>query len=116
MSYSGSCHCGRVTFTVDQDLPDTAISCNCSHCRRKGFLLTFVDRDAFELNSGAEDLIEYRFASRTIAHQFCKTCGAQSFSIGKAPDGSEKAAINLRCVPAVDLDALNIQKVDRANH
>src|SRR5690606_15315941 len=116
MSYSGSCHCGSVTFTVEQDLPDTAISCNCSHCGRKGFLLTFVDRDAFRLDSGADNLAEYRFASHTIAHQFCKTCGVQSFGFGTMPDGAEKATINLRCVPEADLDALNIRKVDGASH
>src|SRR3546814_8047518 len=41
MAYQGSCHCGAVSYTVEGDIPDTAMSCNCSHCRRKGFLLTF---------------------------------------------------------------------------
>ena len=45
MAYEGSCHCGAVTYTVEGDIPDTAMSCNCSHCRRKGFLLTFVPID-----------------------------------------------------------------------
>lgn len=116
MSYSGSCHCGSVTFTVNQSLPDDAINCNCSHCERKGFLLTFVDRDAFQVNSGDDNLTEYRFGSHTIAHQFCKTCGVQSFGIGVGPDGSEKAAINLRCVADVNLDALNVQQVDGASY
>ena len=42
MPYTGSCHCGAVTFTVAADAPTEAMSCNCSHCSRKGFLLTFV--------------------------------------------------------------------------
>ncbi len=42
MSYTGTCHCGAVSFTVNADAPTSAVSCNCSHCRRKGFLLTFV--------------------------------------------------------------------------
>ena len=41
MSFEGSCHCGAVKFKVQAPIPSSAISCNCSHCRRKGFLLAF---------------------------------------------------------------------------
>ena len=115
MAYQGSCHCGVVAFEVSQDPPTEAISCNCSHCRRKGFLLTFVPIDRFRLESGADQLTSYRFNKHNIDHQFCATCGCQSFSVGTGPDGSKMAAVNLRCVPAADLDALNIQKVDGAS-
>ena len=115
MPYTGSCHCGAVTFTVSADAPTEAMSCNCSHCRRKGFLLTFVPADQFTLNSGADKLTDYQFYKHNITHQFCSTCGAQAFAQGKGPDGSAMQAINLRCVPDVDLDALKINKVDGAS-
>lgn len=115
MSYSGSCHCGAVTFSVDGDVPEAANSCNCSHCRRKGFLLTFVPRATFRIESGADKLTEYRFNTHKIAHQFCATCGCQAFGVGVGPGGQEMAAINLRCVPDADLDALKIEKVDGAS-
>ena len=51
MAYSGSCHCGAVAFTVEGDPPAGAMSCNCSHCRRKGFLLTFVPAAQFTLGT-----------------------------------------------------------------
>ncbi len=54
MSYEGSCHCGAVAFRVDGDVPTEALSCNCSHCRRKGFLLSFVPVDTFSLVTGDE--------------------------------------------------------------
>jgi hypothetical protein len=116
MSYEGSCHCGKVAFQVDGDLPTEALSCNCSYCRRKGLLLTFVPADRFTLSSGSEDLQEYRFNSHRIEHLFCRTCGTQSFSVGRGPDGAEVRAINLRCVPAVDLQALKINPYDGASH
>jgi hypothetical protein len=115
MTYSGSCHCGAVTFSVEGDLPTEAISCNCSHCRRKGFLLTFVPREAFRIETGEDRLREYRFASHRIAHQFCETCGCEAFSQGVGPGGKEMAAINLRCVPDADLDALTIHPHDGAS-
>ncbi|WP_278392166.1 GFA family protein [Sphingobium yanoikuyae] len=114
MAYSGSCHCGAVTFTVDADPPGEAMSCNCSHCGRKGFVLTFVPVDQFSLDSGDEQLTDYLFYKHNITHQFCRTCGTEAFARGKSPQG-EMRAINLRCVPSVDIDALKIQKVDGAS-
>ena len=32
-SYSGSCHCGAVAYTVEVDV-DQAMTCNCSICSR----------------------------------------------------------------------------------
>lgn len=113
MSYQASCHCGAVTVDVDADLPTEAISCNCSHCRRKGFLLTFVPREKVAVG-GEESLSEYRFNTRTIAHRFCTTCGTQPFAEGPGPSGPG-AMINLRCVPALDLDSLKITPFDGAS-
>ena len=38
--------------------------------------------------------------------------GVRSFARGKKPDGSEMAAINVRCLEGVDLDSLKIKKVN----
>ncbi|EQB10134.1 aldehyde-activating protein [Sphingobium quisquiliarum P25] len=114
MSYAGSCHCGAVTFTVTGDAPDEAMSCNCSHCRRKGFLLTFVPADQFTLESGGDGLTSYQFYKHKITHQFCATCGAQAFALAESPNGPMRA-INLRCVPDIDIDALRINRVDGAS-
>lgn len=115
MAYEGSCHCGAVAFEVSTEIPTTAISCNCSHCRRKGFLFSFVPYDDFSVIRGEDLLTDYYFNKHAICHRFCAICGCQPFGRGKGPDGRQMAAINLRCVPSVDLDALAIQKVDGAS-
>jgi len=115
MAFHGSCHCGAVTFTVDAELPREAISCNCSHCRRKGFLLGFFPADKFTLESGADALREYKFNTHKIRHLFCSKCGTQAFAYGHNPDGSEVRAVNLRCVPEVDLAALTLHPYDGAS-
>lgn len=115
MAYEGSCHCGAVAFNVDTDIPAAAMSCNCSHCRRKGFLLTFVPAETFVLVQGTEVLTDYFFNKHAIRHQFCSRCGCQTFGNGVGSDGKPIVAVNLRCVPAVDLDALAIQKVNGAS-
>ncbi|HWK52766.1 MAG TPA: GFA family protein [Hyphomicrobiales bacterium] len=109
--YTGSCHCGAVSFEVDMAL-DSVVSCNCSHCSRKGFLLAFVPADQFTLLSGQEALSEYRFHRKAIAHKFCKHCGVQAFAYGAMPDGSPCRAINVRCLDEVDIAALAVQQVD----
>ena len=110
----GSCHCGKVSFSVDAETPKSAISCNCSHCRRKGFLLTFFSPDQFTLKSGENGLQSYFFNRHKIEHQFCTTCGCEAFASGVGPDGKAMRAINLRCVDDIDLDAIEIQHYDGA--
>ena len=113
MSYEASCHCGAVRVQVDADPPQEAISCNCSHCRPKGMLLTFMPRDKVTV-SGEEALEEYRFNKKVIAHRFCRTCGVQPFAEGPGPDGPG-AMINLRCVADLDLEKLRIIAFDGAS-
>lgn len=115
MSFQGSCHCGAVTFTVDADLPEQALSCNCSICRRKGLLLAFFPVSAFTLNSGKEQLTTYLFNKHQVHHQFCQVCGTETFAHAQAPDGSEKYAINLRCVPELELSKLQLHHYDGAS-
>lgn len=113
MTYQGSCHCGDVRYRVETEI-DKVMSCNCSICRRKGSLLTFVQPDRFELEKGEDALTDYQFASQNIHHLFCKRCGIGSFARGVGPQGP-MVAINVRCLDGVDLDALEIQKFDGAS-
>jgi hypothetical protein len=108
---SGSCHCGAVQFEADGDF-SVGMVCNCSHCDKKGFVLTFVPKDDFKLVKGEGAYTTYHFNKGMIDHNFCKTCGVQPFGSGKGPDGSEMAAINLRCVDGLDRDALTIRNVN----
>jgi hypothetical protein len=115
MSYEGSCHCGAVAFSVNTEMPTKALSCNCSICRRKGLLLAFVPMDQFELKSGEDALHSYKFNTHRIEHQFCAVCGTEPFAAAMTPDGVENRAINLRCVPSINLDGLEIQTYDGAS-
>ena len=112
-TYTGSCHCQKVRYEVTTDLSQV-MSCNCSLCSRAGYLLSFVPASQFKLLSGADNLQEYRFNTHKIEHVFCKSCGVRSFARGKARDGSDTAAINVRCLEGVDLDTLTIKKVNGA--
>lgn len=110
--YSGSCHCGAVRYTVEADLSQPVLACNCSICGRSGTLLSFVPIAKFRLEQGSESLTDYQFRTHHIHHLFCKVCGIKSFSRGAGPDGQEMAAINVRCLDGVDPDKLEVKHFD----
>ena len=47
-----------------------------------------------------------------VQHHFCDTCGIARSGEDTGPDRAKVAAVNLRCVPDLDLDALSVVKVD----
>lgn len=112
--HTGSCHCGKIGFEVEGDFTE-AMTCNCSYCRRAGHVLAFTSVDKFTLTTPAADASTYLFNNKAIRHQFCATCGITTHGGGTGPDGNEMAAVNLRCVPSVDLGALKITEFDGAS-
>lgn len=111
MNYRGSCHCGKVEFDVEGTL-DGALACNCSMCGRRGSLLWFVPRDALRLTTPEADLANYTFNKHVIRHRFCPNCGIHTFGEGTDPAGNAMAAVNIRCLADVDVDAVPVQHYD----
>ncbi len=114
MRYEGSCHCGKIAFAVEGEIPSVA-DCNCSLCRRRGGLLAFFPRTALELKTPESDLGTYTFHTHAIRHHFCPACGIAPFSEGVDPrTGAAVAAVNVRCLTDVDLATLKIVPFDGA--
>lgn len=111
MKHKGSCHCGQVAFEVAGEI-GTAVACNCSMCQRKGSLLWFVPRGSFNLLTPEEAASTYLFNKHLIRHRFCPTCGIHPYAEGTDPQGNAMAAINLRCIEGIDLDAVKVTHYD----
>ncbi|MDX3926798.1 MAG: GFA family protein [Shinella sp.] len=111
MKYEGSCHCGRVAFTVEGEFT-SAMDCNCSMCRRRGGLLAFVPRESLTVTVPEDNVSTYRFNRHVISHHFCANCGIAPYGEGVDGKGNRMAAINLRCIPEIELDGLAITRVD----
>ncbi len=106
--YHGQCHCGAVRFTAHTDLSSPA-DCNCSRCRRLGWVMQSLPADQFRLESGEDNLTLYHFNTEMIDHLFCKTCGIESFARGSDGKGNEMVMININCLedaPAIDPNAI----------
>lgn len=103
-TYSGSCHCGAVKFSVKTDLEHSA-QCDCSICRRRGAIMVQCDKDDLFIDAGQDCLTEYRFNTNVAIHYFCRHCGIYTFhKMRKFPD---KFAINAGCIHGIDLSGLS---------
>jgi hypothetical protein len=68
MPIHGSCHCGKIAYTLDEDVPAQAMACNCSICRRKAYLHHFSTPDKFTLHGARDDIQIYTFNRHAIRH------------------------------------------------
>ena len=114
MPVHGSCHCGRISFTLDAE-PTEAIECNCSICRRRGSLLAAFAPEQFRLEASPDDISTYTFHKHVIRHQFCKVCGCAPFAEGVGPSGRTMVAVNLRCAEDLDLSTIKVTPFDGAS-
>ena len=117
-TYLGGCHCGSVRYSVDLDLSQGTLKCNCSICSKARAWLIAVDPADFRLLSGADNLSDYQFGTRQLHHQFCKSCGIKSFARGRGPDSHEFVGVIVSClenIPDAELAALPIVYVDGRN-
>jgi hypothetical protein len=107
--HDGSCHCGKVKFTVQLDLADGGTRCNCSICNKLGLTARNVKPSAFELVAGEAELSAYQWGSKIGTRFFCKHCGVQCFSRGYLEQiGGDFVSVNLNALDDVDVSTLKI--------
>jgi hypothetical protein len=86
--HTGGCHCGRVRFEVMAPAKLEVSDCNCSICKKSGYLHLTVPKSRFKLLSGSDALTAYQFNTGTARHLFCSACGIKSFYVPRShPDG-----------------------------
>ena len=96
VQHRGGCHCGAVSFRFQAPEMLDVLDCNCSICALTGHRHVIVPHTDFELRSGGQDLVEYRFNTGTAIHLFCGTCGMKSFYQPRShPDAW---SVNFNCV------------------
>ncbi|KOP23222.1 aldehyde-activating protein [Hapalosiphon sp. MRB220] len=111
-TYQGGCHCGAVRFQVVVDR-HKADDCNCSICRKKGFLHLIVPQDKFTLLQGNDVLTTYTFNTGVAQHKFCRICGIHSFYIPRSHP--ESIDVNIRCLDGDVVTKFEIVPFDGTN-
>lgn len=113
--YHGSCHCGAVKFSFEDEPITKGLRCTCSICSRKGALMsaTPIALGKFHIEAHADALGLYQFGAKTAKHYFCKHCGIYTFHVtARFPDHYRA---NLGCVEGVDTFALPFDVFDGKN-
>ena len=117
VTYHGSCHCQRIRFEVHKSEPIAVLAdCDCSLCRRQGFIHTPVEDAELEILCGEQDLSLYQFGSGVAKYWFCPTCGCSPFD--RSRTRPERYSVNVRCLDEFDeiVSATEIWFVDGRNH
>ena len=96
----GQCHCGKVKFSINCELKELR-RCNCSHCRRKGYVMTTVNKDEFNLESGKDYLSIYQWNTKIAKHFFCKICGINTHN--KRRTNPNAFGVNVGCLDGFDM-------------
>lgn len=107
--YEEGCHCGRVRFQVEVKA-HRAVDCNCSICRKKGFLHLIVLPQQFTLLQGEDALTTYRFNTQTARHLFCRFCGIHSFYHPRSHP--QHIDVNLCCLDSSVVSLFEIETFD----
>ncbi len=122
MTLKGSCHCGRVAFEINGDLPPELTRCTCSFCSKRGMLYAYFDPEQFHLTTSEADLATYRWRTKLVAHAFCPVCGCGAYSDSPAfePDGkwdgqTRRIGINARLVENFDAAEYPVKIIDGRN-
>ena len=108
--HAGACHCGAVRFMVEAPAAIIVEDCNCSVCRKAGYLHLLVPASRFKLLAGHDALVTYRFGSGVARHTFCRHCGVKPFYVPRSnPDGY---SVNLRCLDDTHLAEVKVEAFD----
>ena len=109
-TYKGSCHCGRVTFTLQAKPLTQAVECNCSMCGRAGALWHAASDADLKILTGESELAVYQFGTLRAKHYFCRHCGIHPFTRPRLDP--TRWAVNVRCIDAGSIDAMTVVPFD----
>ena len=112
-----TCHCGGVEAEVN--VPDEGFKkimrCNCSLCKRNGYIIGFVGQDDLQILKGKNLLKLYQYHTKTAKHFFCSNCGIHTHSNPRI--NPKLYGINVACVEGINpFEFENVQVNDGANH
>lgn len=96
---SGSCHCGAVSFEVEE--PEWVLDCICSHCRLYGGLWAY-HRQREILFGGRPDTFIYMWGDHMLEFHHCSTGGCATHMTEVGTNDAERIALNARLMHGLD--------------
>jgi hypothetical protein len=122
MTVTGSCHCGKIAFEIDGEIPPKLTRCTCSFCAKRGHLYAYYEPQQFKLTAPAAEDAVYRWQTKMVAHHFCSACGCGTYS--DSPDfqrdgtwdgKTRRIGVNARLFDDFDAAEAPVQVIDGKN-
>ena len=95
--------------------PEDLGRCDCSYCRRLGFIYAAVPLDGLGITRGADTLTLYQFNTMTARHYFCSVCRVSTHHQRRS--NPEQFGFNVACLEGVNPFELGeVPVFDGINH
>ncbi|RFU80578.1 glutathione-dependent formaldehyde-activating enzyme [Trichoderma arundinaceum] len=99
ITYRGNCHCGDFVFETKLPEIKSAFHCDCSICKKKGYLWFFPGKDNVNIIKGKlEDLTTYEFGPKKLKHLFCPKCSTAVAGSSEFEQDDLQLALNAHAV------------------
>ena len=111
----GSCHCGRIRFTLAWPQPADVIpvrACGCDFCQKHAGVWTAEPRSSLTVYvDDVGSVSRYRFGTETAEFLVCARCGVTPVATSEI-DGGTYAVVNSRTFAPSDAFELSRSDVD----
>ena len=101
-----TCHCGEVELEINES--EGALSkflrCNCSMCKRKGTMVTTINKEDLKIVKGEDKIKIYQFNTKVAKHHFCSECGVQTHNLRRSDPNTY--GINMGCIDEINVNEL----------
>lgn len=113
-SLRGSCHCGAVSLTLPS-LPDKAIRCNCSLCRRVGAVWAYYEFGTVTVEGHPGQTADYIQGDKTLRTIRCVNCGIVTHWEPLPPTPGARHGVNLNIFGPEVLESVPVRRFDGAD-
>ena len=89
--------------------------CNCSICKRKGYIIGIFGENDFKIVQGKEFLVLYQYHTKKAEHYFCSICGIHTHNRPRI--NPKLFGVNIACIEEIDTFSFkNVSINDGQNH
>ena len=95
-----TCHCGGVEIQINLNKSiEELMRCNCSMCKRKGAMITTINKKDLKIIEGEDKIKTYQFNTNVAKHHFCSECGIHTHNLRRS--NPDTFGINVGCIDEI---------------
>ena len=100
-----TCHCGEIEIHINLKKEiNELMRCNCSMCKRKGTMITTINKDDLKVVKGEDKISTYQFNTKVAKHHFCSECGTHTNNLRRSDPNT--FGINVGCIDEIEPNKL----------